>query len=154
MATTDLKLDEPGSLPRPGPIGRSVRLAFGMISTWYVVGLYNVSDFLMTGQNHVRPLVINGIVGGLFLISYVTLRFFAPIFAFQGEGAIRIFYFSLLASHVVLAIAIVPLVSITLIRALSQRFDAHLAGDTVEVDIPGIGVLTNPVAAEFDSSAS
>jgi uncharacterized membrane protein YozB (DUF420 family) len=61
----------------------------------------------------------------LFLISYVTLRFFAPIFAFQGEGAIRIFYFSLLASHVVLAIAIVPLVSITLIRALSERFDAH-----------------------------
>ena len=26
-------------------------------------------------------------------------------------------------------------------------------GDTVEVDIPGIGVLTNPVAAEFDASA-
>jgi 2-keto-4-pentenoate hydratase/2-oxohepta-3-ene-1,7-dioic acid hydratase in catechol pathway len=27
-------------------------------------------------------------------------------------------------------------------------------GDTVEVDIPGIGILSNPVAAEFDSSAS
>ena len=27
-------------------------------------------------------------------------------------------------------------------------------GDIVEVDIPGIGVLSNPVAAEFDSSAS
>lgn len=26
-------------------------------------------------------------------------------------------------------------------------------GDTVEVDIPGIGVLSNPVAAEFESSA-
>ena len=64
-------------------------------------------------------------ISGLFLISYVTLRFFAPIFAFQGEGTIRIFYFALLASHVVLAIAIVPLVSITLIRALSERFDAH-----------------------------
>ena len=30
---------------------------------------------------------------------------------------------------------------------------AMKAGDTVEVDIPGIGVLCNPVADEFDSSA-
>jgi 2-keto-4-pentenoate hydratase/2-oxohepta-3-ene-1,7-dioic acid hydratase in catechol pathway len=26
-------------------------------------------------------------------------------------------------------------------------------GDTVEVEIPGIGILSNPVAAEFDASA-
>jgi len=31
MATTDLKLEEPGSLPKPGPIGRFVRFAFGAI---------------------------------------------------------------------------------------------------------------------------
>ncbi len=74
---------------------------------------------------HRAAMLTAAAISGLFLISYVTLRFFAPIFAFQGEGAIRIFYFSLLASHVVLAIAIVPLVSITLIRALSERFDAH-----------------------------
>ena len=64
-------------------------------------------------------------ISGLFLISYVTLRFFAPIFAFQGEGAIRIFYFSLLASHVVMAMAIVPLAGLALYRALSEKFDQH-----------------------------
>ncbi|MBT4674722.1 MAG: DUF420 domain-containing protein [Rhodospirillaceae bacterium] len=64
-------------------------------------------------------------ISGLFLISYVTLRFFAPIFAFQGEGAIRIFYFSLLASHVVMAMAIVPLAGLTLYRGLSGKFDQH-----------------------------
>jgi putative membrane protein len=64
-------------------------------------------------------------ISGLFLVSYVTLRFFAPIFAFQGEGAIRIFYFSLLATHVVMAMAIVPLVGLTLYRALSGNFDKH-----------------------------
>ena len=74
---------------------------------------------------HRTAMLTAALISGLFLISYVTLRFFAPIFAFQGEGPIRIFYFSLLASHVLLAIAIVPLVSITLIRALSERFDAH-----------------------------
>ncbi len=64
-------------------------------------------------------------ISGLFLISYVTLRFFAPIFAFQGEGAIRIFYFSLLTSHVVMAMAIVPLAGLALYRALSGKFDQH-----------------------------
>ena len=39
MATTDLKLDEPGSLPRPGPIGRAVRLGFGFLCLWYVISL-------------------------------------------------------------------------------------------------------------------
>ncbi|MEE2761387.1 MAG: DUF420 domain-containing protein, partial [Pseudomonadota bacterium] len=56
---------------------------------------------------------------------YVTLRFYAPIFAFQGEGGVRIFYFSLLTSHVILAIAIVPLVGFTLLRALTGKFAQH-----------------------------
>ena len=71
MTTTDLKLDEPGSLPRPGPIGRLLRLVFGSISLWYVIGLYNASGALMSGDSHIRPLIMNGIIGGLFLISYV-----------------------------------------------------------------------------------
>jgi putative membrane protein len=64
-------------------------------------------------------------VSGLFLISYVTLRFYTPIFVFQGEGAIRIFYYILLISHVLLAMAIVPLVLITVLRAFKDRFAAH-----------------------------
>ena len=71
MATTDLKRDEPGSLPRPGPIGRLARLAFGLICAWYVQGLLDVSSQLMDASGHVRPVVWNGIVVGLFLISYV-----------------------------------------------------------------------------------
>lgn len=61
----------------------------------------------------------------VFLVSYVTLRLYAPIFAFSGQGAIRIVYFSILASHVVLAMAIVPLVFLTLIRAIKRDFMAH-----------------------------
>jgi len=64
-------------------------------------------------------------VSGLFLISYVTLRFYTPIFVFQGEGVIRIFYYILLISHVLLAMAIVPLVLITVLRAFKDRFAAH-----------------------------
>ena len=45
--------------------------------------------------------------------------------AFGGEGWIRTAYFTILLSHIVLAIAIVPLVLITFTRALSQKFDKH-----------------------------
>ena len=71
MATTDLKLDEPGSLPRPGPIGRLLRLAFGLICAWYVFRLVGVAGDLMSGDIHIRPIVSNGVFVGLFLISYI-----------------------------------------------------------------------------------
>jgi len=71
MATTDLKLDEPGSLPRPGPIGRLVRLAFGVMCAWYVQILIAVSNQIIGPDDHVRSLVWNGTAVGLFLISYV-----------------------------------------------------------------------------------
>lgn len=72
MATTDLKLDEPGSLPKPGPIGRIVRLMLGVLCAWYVKGLVDVSGSLFTGDGHIRALVWNGIVPSLFMISYVV----------------------------------------------------------------------------------
>ncbi len=72
MATTDLKLDEPGSLPKPGPIGRLVRLVFGVLCLWYVVGLIEVSDSIVTSDGHIPPLVWNGILIGLILVNYVV----------------------------------------------------------------------------------
>jgi len=71
MATTDLKLDEPGSLPRPGPIGRIVRLGFGALCLWQVYWLIQVSGNLFGADGHIRSLIWNGVVIGLFLISYI-----------------------------------------------------------------------------------
>lgn len=71
MATTDLKLDEPGSLPRPGIIGRIVRLALGVLCIWYVMGLLGVSDSLVASDEKIRVVVWNGILPGLFLVSYI-----------------------------------------------------------------------------------
>jgi uncharacterized membrane protein YozB (DUF420 family) len=44
---------------------------------------------------------------------------------FQGQGPVRTLYFAILISHTVLAAAIVPLVLVTVTRALRQRFDRH-----------------------------
>src|SRR5262245_63778700 len=63
----------------------------------------------------------------LFLISYLTYHFSKDLgpTRFQGEGIIRPVYFSILITHTSLAIAIVPMVLVTLSRALKKRFDRH-----------------------------
>lgn len=71
MATTDLRLDEPGTLVRPGPIGRGVRLFFGVICIWYVAGLIDIANDLIDSNGNIRPIIWNGILPGVFLISYV-----------------------------------------------------------------------------------
>lgn len=60
-----------------------------------------------------------------FLTSYLVYHYHVGSRPFQGQGAIRVFYFVLLITHIVLAAAIVPLVLVTVSRALSRRFDRH-----------------------------
>lgn len=71
MASTDLKLEEQGTLAKPGPIGRLVRLGFGVLSLYYVFGLWNIRYDLIDSSGAIRQLLWNGIIPGLFLISYV-----------------------------------------------------------------------------------
>jgi uncharacterized membrane protein YozB (DUF420 family) len=63
----------------------------------------------------------------LFLISYLTYHAHAGSKHFPGQGGIRVVYFTILLTHTILAVAIVPLALITLSRALSSRFDRHRA---------------------------
>ena len=61
----------------------------------------------------------------IFLTSYLILRYYAGMTQFTGQGWIRPVYFTILTSHTILAAGIVPLVLITLSRALRGRFDRH-----------------------------
>jgi uncharacterized membrane protein YozB (DUF420 family) len=63
----------------------------------------------------------------LFLISYLYYHAHVGSVHFQGHGWSRPLYFSILISHTILAATIVPLVIITLTRALKERFDKHRA---------------------------
>ena len=67
------------------------------------------------------------VTSAMFLVSYVIYHANAGSKPFQGTGAIRAVYFAILITHIVLAAAIVPMVLVTLARALKQRFDRHAA---------------------------
>ena len=61
----------------------------------------------------------------LFLTSYLYYHFHVGSVKFQGQGPVRTIYFTILLTHTVLAVAIVPLVVLTLVPALRGRFDRH-----------------------------
>jgi len=63
----------------------------------------------------------------LFLASYLYYHWHVGSVHFQGQGWIRPVYFSILISHTILAAVIVPMIIITLSRALRRRFDRHQA---------------------------
>ena len=65
-------------------------------------------------------------VSTLFLVSYVTYHVrVGKVVLFQGQGWIRPVYFTILISHTILAIVIVPMILITLRRAWLEKFDKH-----------------------------
>lgn len=61
----------------------------------------------------------------LFLVSYLTYHYNHGSTRFQGTGLARPIYFTVLTSHTILAMVIVPLVALTFYRAFRQDFTRH-----------------------------
>ncbi len=61
----------------------------------------------------------------LFLASYLFYHYHAGTTRFTGEGLARTLYFVVLTSHTILAMAIVPLVIVTLYLAIREHFPRH-----------------------------
>jgi putative membrane protein len=61
----------------------------------------------------------------VFLVLYIAYHMTTDSTAFGGSGAIKYIYFFILLSHIVLSIATIPLVLITYVRALAEKFDKH-----------------------------
>ena len=61
----------------------------------------------------------------LFLACYLTYHFKAGRTIFRDPPWFRPIYLTLLFTHTLLAVTIIPMIIITLSRALKQRFDLH-----------------------------
>lgn len=62
-----------------------------------------------------------------FLVMYVMYHMTSHSTPYGGEGWIRNVYYFILVSHILLSVAAVPLVLLTLARALSGDFERHRA---------------------------
>jgi len=74
---------------------------------------------------HLATMITALVVSTLFLISYVAYHYTYGSVRFTGQGVVRPVYFTILITHVVLAAAIVPLVLLTLRRALRGEYRRH-----------------------------
>ena len=74
---------------------------------------------------HVSLMVMALLVSAAFLTSYLIYHYYAGHVEFQGKGFIRPVYFTMLISHILLAVVNLPLIIMTVVPALRRRFDKH-----------------------------
>jgi putative membrane protein len=82
---------------------------------------------IKNGKRQLHERLMKGclVLSILFLGMYMAYHMTSDSTAFGGEGAIKYVYYFVLLTHIVLSIAIIPLVLITYTRALSEAFDKH-----------------------------
>jgi putative membrane protein len=76
-------------------------------------------------QRHRTCMISALCISGVFLVVYLYYKANSGFAKFGGTGWVRPVYFSILIAHIIGAIAIVPLVPLTVFRALKQQFDKH-----------------------------
>lgn len=90
--------------------------------------------FLFAGFIFIKKRNINAHLGmmltaflfsALFLISYVIFHYHVGSVGYDGTGWIRMLYFTILISHILLAVVNLPMILITLYRAISKDFQRH-----------------------------
>ena len=74
---------------------------------------------------HRLCMVLALLISSLFMVSYLTYHASVGYMPFAGKGLVRPFYFTLLASHVILAAIIVPMVLATVGFAIMGNFARH-----------------------------
>ena len=102
------------------PIYATTNGITAIVLVWAVIAIKNGKRKL-----HERLMTFAIALSVAFLVMYVAYHMTADSTKFGGEGAIRYVYFIILITHILLSIAIIPLVLITYVRALAQRFDRH-----------------------------
>lgn len=95
----------------------------GLSAVWLLLGY----TFIRRGNIPVHRafMILALVTSTAFLTSYLIYHFHTGSTPFQSRGFVRGLYFTILISHTILAVVIVPMVLVTLVRALRRRFVAH-----------------------------
>ena len=74
---------------------------------------------------HKRLMVSAFAASAVFLVGYVIYHYAHGDTSYRGEGALRIVYFGILISHVLLSIVMLPMILGTFYLAAKERFATH-----------------------------
>ena len=77
-------------------------------------------------EQHRRCMIAAFVVSSIFLICYLVYHAEVGSVRFTRQGFVRPVYFTILATHVVLAAAVPPLALITLSRGLRAQYPRHI----------------------------
>lgn len=61
----------------------------------------------------------------LFLVMYVAYHMTSDSTKYGGEGVLKYVYYTILLTHIVLSVVVIPFVLITYVRAMTQNFVMH-----------------------------
>jgi uncharacterized membrane protein YozB (DUF420 family) len=75
---------------------------------------------------HKRCMLAALVTSTLFLTSYVIYHANTGSRPFPGVGSVRYVYFSILITHVLLAVTILPLALVTATRGLRAQYERHV----------------------------
>jgi len=74
---------------------------------------------------HRRIMISAMVLSVLFLVSYILHHLFAGETTFGGQGGIKVVYYVVLATHIILAATSLPFILLTAYRALTARYGDH-----------------------------
>lgn len=95
----------------------------GFTAVLLVVAVWAVKNGKITLHERLMKTCIG--LSAAFLVMYVAYHMTSDSTTYGGEGAVKYVYYFILITHILLSIAIIPLVLISFVRALSKRFDKH-----------------------------
>ena len=108
------------------PVNAALNALSAVFLSW---GLYFIRRQRRTA--HRNCMIAAFVTSALFLVCYITYHTYLARYLHRGPTVFRDpawfrpIYLAILVSHTILAVVIVPMVLVTLSRALKERFDAH-----------------------------
>jgi putative membrane protein len=119
-----VKLKDLGFDVSPLPILPPIYATINGVTAFVLVGAVAA---IMNGNRQLHENLMKFAIGCslVFLVLYIAYHMTTDSTKFGGTGMIKYIYYFILLSHILLSIAVIPLVLITYVRALSKRFDKH-----------------------------
>ncbi|MEQ1734217.1 MAG: DUF420 domain-containing protein [Bacteroidia bacterium] len=95
----------------------------GACSILLLVSLYQIKKKNIEAHKKINLTAF--ILSAVFILLYIPYHYFAPETHYGGEGVMKSIYLFILASHILLAIIVFPLILMSFNRGLQMQVEKH-----------------------------